>query len=754
MTPFLRAAALSCFLVIAISGRGQSFADSCFYSCNPGTSFPGSGDLFSFNADLLEWTGASWTGAWPAANVTLPPPVTTGACRAVWIGNGTTWTTGGEGYAVRLTTPLVTGQNYSITFTYVSHGNGSNGNFAPFLYTNSVTNIGSAAMVMTLPSVGAAWTTNTITFTATAAQNGHTWILVHNGTNGSSGMFINFCVNCSNVPPPPPPTCSVSIGADTTLCTGNTLLLNATTAGASYLWQDNSTNPTYVVTGPGLYWVEIDDGACIARDSINVVFSAPPLVTLTPDTSICSGQNVTLTASGGSSYLWSTSATTSSITVSPAAATMYSVIVTGNTCSTIDSVLVIPLPPISATATSANVTCNGAADGSATVTPSGGSPPYAYAWSPSGGTGATANGLAPGNYVVTITDSAGCTQTQNVAITQPASLTVNIAGNTTACSGVPSSFTAAAQGGIPLYAYTWSGGLPAGASQNVTVTAQTSYICTVTDANGCTATQTITITPSASPVAAFGPGGNGCAPFAMNFTNSSQGASTYEWNFGDNSTSTAAAPSHTYTQAGLYPVTLIVTSAAGCTDTLTQAGFVQVSSTPQAAFTISTNSVTETQPNVYFTDASVNTGSCVLYFGDGDSTLMCGFGNLPHAYPGVGNYCATLIATSGVCADTAVACLDVQPDFAFYIPNTFTPDGNGLNDVFTGYGGNVADFHMMIFDRWGNLIFESSDLAKPWDGRAQDGTEILQVDCYVYKIEVKDLSGQAHRYIGGVNLVR
>jgi gliding motility-associated-like protein len=98
--------------------------------------------------------------------------------------------------------------------------------------------------------------------------------------------------------------------------------------------------------------------------------------------------------------------------------------------------------------------------------------------------------------------------------------------------------------------------------------------------------------------------------------------------------------------------------------------------------------------------------------------------------------------------------LEVEPEFTLFIPTAFTPDGDGLNEVFFVYGAEISEFNMQMFDRWGNMIFESKDLNEGWDGRANGGTEISQQDVYVYKVFVKDFEGKLHKYTGSVTLLK
>lgn len=168
------------------AGISQMFTDPCFTSPNVGTTFAATTDVRNNNSDLLRWTGSAWTGNWPGANITLVPPGSIVNTRAIWSGDGTVWTTGGEGFGLRVVSPIVTGTTYTFSFTRASHGTGQNGNFAPRLYTNTGGTFGT--LYGPIPGVGTSWTTTNITFTAVSGSNGHTYVYFHN--QSGSGMFL------------------------------------------------------------------------------------------------------------------------------------------------------------------------------------------------------------------------------------------------------------------------------------------------------------------------------------------------------------------------------------------------------------------------------------------------------------------------------------------------------------------------------------------------------------------------------------
>jgi hypothetical protein len=181
---------LLCCIFLPFFARTQ-FVDGCFATGNIGTSFASNANISNNNADLLSWTGSGWTGGWAGANLNLAPTAPTVGMRAIWSGDGTVWTTGGEGFGLRLNSALVAGTTYSFAFRRVSHGTGQNGTFAPTMYSNTGGFFGT--MIGPIAGAGTSWTNSNITFTAAAANNGHTWLYFHNSTG--SGMFLG----CENV---------------------------------------------------------------------------------------------------------------------------------------------------------------------------------------------------------------------------------------------------------------------------------------------------------------------------------------------------------------------------------------------------------------------------------------------------------------------------------------------------------------------------------------------------------------------------
>ncbi|MBA3971042.1 MAG: gliding motility-associated C-terminal domain-containing protein, partial [Bacteroidetes bacterium] len=255
----------------------------------------------------------------------------------------------------------------------------------------------------------------------------------------------------------------------------------------------------------------------------------------------------------------------------------------------------------------------------------------------------------------------------------------------------------------------------------------------------------------------------GCEPLCVTFTDASTiGAgstiSSWNWNFDNGTTSVLQAPGPICFSAGTYDITLTLTSNGGCTSTSTTNNMITVYPQPVANFTFGPQPATMEAPTISFTDLSVNAATWSWNFGDPGNLYDPNISsqvNPDHIYADSGQYCVTLIVASlGGCTDTVVNCLTISPEYTFYIPNAFTPNGDNMNAIFAPKGQTIDEFTMRIFDRWGNMIFRSTSLNEGWDGKVEGKSDIALQDVYVYHIEIKDKKGERHRYIGHVTIVK
>jgi gliding motility-associated-like protein len=508
----------------------------------------------------------------------------------------------------------------------------------------------------------------------------------------------------------------------------------------------------------GLYWQSDCQTCCPAPFTLDMD-SVP---------SQCSAANGTATAApqGGTgpfTYVWNTVPPQSGQTATNLPPGVYTVTVSDSMgCSHIDSVIVTGIGAITDSTHSTDNICFGDTIGTATFYPTSGSGPYTYVWSPNVSTTNSAVNLAAGTYTVNVTDNFGCTASHTFTITEPANVPIvaSITGNTPICTGTSAQLVATATGGAPPYTYTWISPFSTNDSIVVSPTSSTTYTVVIADACNTTPdSATFTVNVNQLPVITFsGDTLDGCVPVCTNFIASATPALTScSWNFGDNSTGVGTPVSHCYMNSGQYNVTAHVTDANGCKDSLKINNYITVFPTPVAGFSfISSNPSTLVESNIAINDLSVGGDTCYWDFGDGNTLTVVGCGDVSNLYADTGAYHVTqIVVNNGGCADTIEYDVYIVPQTTLYIPNAFTPNGNGTNDLFFVYGEYVEDFHLMIFDRWGNLIFETYDRAKGWDGKANGGKFIAQTDTYVYVVTYSEnYNHRKHKIVGHVNLVR
>jgi gliding motility-associated-like protein len=241
-----------------------------------------------------------------------------------------------------------------------------------------------------------------------------------------------------------------------------------------------------------------------------------------------------------------------------------------------------------------------------------------------------------------------------------------------------------------------------------------------------------------------------CARYPLQFINTSVNAQSYQWTLGDGSSSQADAPQHTYANEGSYSVTLIATGAGGCADTLVVPGAVLVHPTPTAAF--STDTVANVRNAVRFNNESQ--GAVNYNWDFGDATTSTDVHPL-HLYPADGGpFTTCLVAINELgCPDTTCKLIGVRADPLVYVPNAFSPNGDGRNEGFRPVlnGFSTWNYTLLIFDRWGKEIYRTTDREAEWDGRV--GGQETVIDVYVWKVIV-ERDGDARDFVGHVTLVQ
>lgn len=349
-----------------------------------------------------------------------------------------------------------------------------------------------------------------------------------------------------------------------------------------------------------------------------------------------------------------------------------------------------------------------------------------------------------GSYSVTISYNNGCTADTSITVLSPyPSPLPEIVGALNTCHNTPSLLSVDS---ATLYThFLWSN---ADSSSSISVLFG-NYSVSVTDSNGCNGTSAQISVINSTPLTtingniAFCPGDSSMLTATTTFPS---GAS-FLWSTSD------TTPSILVNTPGTYFVSVTDSNACGSGDTVT----VSLYSVPLANFTISPSNPTTTETEISYTDIStIATGTIVGWlwnFGNGatDSTQK----PLSFMYNDEGEYPIVLIVESNNgCKDTVQNSITIESDFSFFIPSALTPNDDRLNDTFTGKGTSIKNFQMLIYDRWGELIYETNDINQPWNGKVKNHNEFVQNDVYVYSITVTSYKNAKHYYRGTVTVTR
>ena len=416
--------------------------------------------------------------------------------------------------------------------------------------------------------------------------------------------------------------------------------------------------------------------------------------------------------------------------------------------------------------TPTHVSCNGLSDGSAVVTGNN-----INGYSVDGGTPVvstspfTVTNLAPGTYTIEVYSDLGCTATQDVTITEPDVLTLSAAVTNASCFGLcDGQVQLTALGGTPAYTYVWNG---VNGNQNglgIDLCAGT-YDAAVTDANGCTANVQYTVTePANVEPSAIGDTLNGCYPHEVNFLNTTASANivTTEVDFGDGSVGTynGLDPfSHTYQSPGVFTVTVTVITTDGCVYSVTYDDLVETYNIPIANFFVNPNNVSMMEPVVSLIDQSsydVTSWNWVMDSGSPSTASTENVSNVTYPLDSPGEYPVVLYVENEYgCTDSIVKYVSIVNDVLLFAPNTFTPDDDEFNQHWEFHisGIDIYDFDLFIFNRWGEVVWESHDPNVYWDGTYMG--KVVQEGTYTWTIRCTDiLNDNKYTFNGHVSVIR
>ena len=714
-------------------------------------------------AGVYSQTFTLGTGCDSTSNVTLVvnplPTVNAGVDQAVCTGTPTTLTaTGATTYSWNngVTNGIPFTQAIGAT-TYTVTGTSAAG----CINTDQV-----VITVNPLPTVGAGVDQTVCAGTAvTLNGSGATTYSWNNGVTNATpftpvatntytvtGTDANGCVNTDQVLVTVNPIPTVGAGADQTICIGASVTLNGSGA-ATYTWDNGVTNAiafaptattTYTVTGTSA-------AGCISTDQVTVTVNPLPTVNAGLDQTICIGTSVTLNGAGAATYSWN-NGVTDGTAFAPTSTTTYTVTGTSAAgCVNTDQVTVTvnPLPVVNAGPD--QTVCAGT---QVTLTAAGAA---TYSWNNGVTDGTPFTPVSTTTYTVTGTSAAGCISTDQVTVTVNPIPTVFAGNDISICDGQTVTLS-----GSGAATYTWDNGATNGVAFTPAV-GTTTYTVTGTSAAGCINTDQVIVTVNPIPVVSFAPDvTQGCAPLTVNFTNSTPNVSNCVWTMSDGSViNGCGSVTNTFTIPGCYDVTLTTTSNNGCVNSLTSTNLICVEGAPNAAFTPSNSILTDDNTNVLFNNNTTGASQYIWSFGDGSpiSTLT----DPSHNYQtgDYGNYLVVLIATSPLgCVDSAQATIQIQEPLIYYVPNTFTPDDDNFNQTFKPIftsGFDPYDYTLLIFNRWGEIIFESHDANVGWNGTYGSNGEIemVQDGTYTWKIEFKTKANDERKMIvGHVNILR
>lgn len=591
---------------------------------------------------------------------------------------------------------------------------------------------------------------------------------ISNLSAGNYTLSVTDANNCTatasaTVAAPPSPL-SVSTSVVDVICYGaNTGSVTAIASGSygsyNYVWNTSPVQNTATVAqiAAGVYAVTITDALGCSITASDTVNQPNTFVTATATASnvLCFGNatgGASVVATGGTAgytYLWSTTPPQTGDTATQLTAGSYWVTITdANTCTVAAQAVVSqPAAPISANSLIQPIDCYGNANGSVSVSVSGGTPAYAYAWSSVPSINSpNVSSLTPGSYSVTVTDANNCTLAlNNLMITEPVALVLNpLIVDESCLQAADGSINANGSGGTPPLNYLWNGG---GSSQNIQNLTAGNYSVTISDNNGCSTSaaiqvaqlQGVSFTANVSNVLCF-PLNNGSVAISAS---SVFLPLQYVWSNGE----TGATISNLGT--GAYSVT--ITDAHQC----------QVDS----VFYVENDSAFSIDANPHFSSIDLGQSVSLNVSSTGNNIssvswipangLSCIDCSDPVSSPIQSiTYFITAMDNNG-CIATDTARVNVVPKYVVFLPNAFTPNGDGVNDFFEVFGNKEAwkQFEVNIFNRIGEKVYESNDMNFTWDGRYKG--VLLNPAVFVYTAKVVYIDNYSEKlYKGSVTLIR
>lgn len=606
----------------------------------------------------------------------------------------------------------------------------------------------------------------------------------------SNGILTDTVEVTVNVVPPPVP----DAGADFTVCFGSAGQLNGTLFDQTndYSWSfvgpagtpappnvvfgPNNTNltPSIEANYPGEYTFILTEsnGVCLDEtDDVLVTFDVATLTASGTDP-ICAGATdgeIEITSANAVQYSFDNGVTWQATNSSTGFASgTYSVCVeTALGCSACVNVTLQDGPGVTIAVSNDTTICQ---NGTATlIAEAQGGQNFAYIWShdPDNGSVQLVNPTATTTYTVQGENEFGClSPPETIDVSLLPALDGSVSPDQSVCPGFSTLLSAEGiQGNGGPYSFVWTDDLGNVVSNTQTYLASptntTSYTVTISDnceTNPLILSSVVNVLPL--PLVQFSVDDpEQCVPAVFTFSNDTDPSLTddYFWYFSNGETVMNLTDfSLEFETSGQYDVQLVVVSPDGCLDSLTRENFLTVYPKPTANFTYSPATVTVLNTNVFFQNYSQGATLYDWYFEQGNPGTSWEENPTTQLPQGeVAEYDVELIVTSQFgCQDTAYAIIPVVPEVIVYAPNTFTPDGNEYNNTWRAYlsGISMDQFELVIFNRWGEQVWETKNPEMPWDGTYNG--KLVEEGTYIWKMQALDqFTDEKFEWNGYVNVL-
>lgn len=533
------------------------------------------------------------------------------------------------------------------------------------------------------------------------------------------------------------------------------------TAPYTYLWSGSQTTNSIQGLSAGIYNVTaFDSEGCFVNASYTITAPDSFIIDLTNVVNAScfntSDGSATATVGGvttGYSFVWSNGEVGSVASSLPYGNNFVTVTVDSSGCVQTKAINITYPPRFTLTTTVTAPICYGGADGEAAVTVSatGGTPPFFFQWSNGQQTAQAVNLFGGQTYYVTVTDAsaAGCPEFDTITVPQPDSLTINLNSTPVSCYGeTDGSIRVDVAGGTPPYSYSWSNGGQSFQQSNLPTG---SYSVTITDNNGCSsAFNNINIDEPLTPITwdtavvnVSCPGKNDGAIFVTALG----GTPPYIFSL-NNGNFTNADGNFLTLQEGVYELAVI--DANGCQVT----GEIEITAPDgfELMFDPKFDSIQLGQTYTMDPILVPSVGN-YSYSWQPANSLDCDTCQNPEASPIQTTVYQLTVFDENNCPRLAQFTLFVQNQLLLYIPNAFSPNGDGLNDLFQVYAPGATGVQMKIFNRWGEKVYDyEGDLTGGWNGFYKG--DLAQIDVYIYYVEVIYQDGQKIAKEGSITIVK